>query len=175
MLHKCNQCKEQTIRERNGIRLSKLCKPCRDQKAAKKTLKHQATKGYAKARFKTLHKKAWILFSRWLRFSQAIDGWVRCYTCPTKILVPEAQAGHYFHGKLDFDTRNIHPQCSQCNLYKSGNLAYYGVKLAEELGVDGMQQLRLDSNTKIYTISDLEGIIEEYTKKLNEISPRTSS
>lgn len=176
MLHKCPQCKEVNIRERNGIKVSKLCTNCTRSKLEEKKEKHKQTKTYQKSRYKTLHKKAWTIFSKWIRLSQVNNiGRVRCYTCPTALTATEMQAGHFYHGRLDFDPRNIHPQCPQCNLYKSGNLAEYGVRLATELGVEGMQQLRLDSNIKIYTISDLEAIIEEYTKKLNEITPRTSS
>ena len=168
-LKKCKSCHQFNVRERNGIAVSKYCKPCREQKIKEKKEKHQTTKTYQKSRYKTLHKKAWGVFSKWVRYSQVKNGVVQCYTCPVALKPEEMQSGHFFHGTLDFDTRNIHPQCPQCNLYKSGNLAEYGVRLATEIGVEGMEQLRADSYTITYSLDDLERIIEDYTAKLKTL------
>lgn len=169
-MKQCRTCKKENVRERNGIAVSKFCVSCREIKSREKKLAHQQTKTYLKARFKTLHKKAWKLFSEYIRRKNADEGgWAQCFTCPTNLPWDQLQAGHYFHGKLDFDERNVRPQCPQCNLYRSGNLAYYGVKLAIVIGVEGMEQLRLDANTVKYTIADLEAIIEDISSKLRSL------
>lgn len=132
--------------------------------------KHKLTKTFQKSLHKTLHKKAWKLFSEWIRRKDATSGGLAiCYSCDSYLPWQDAHAGHFFHNKLDFDTRNVHVQDPKCNTYMHGNLAAYGVKLAQELGVDGMQQLRTDSNTIKYTIEDLERIIEEYTLRLKTL------
>ena len=163
-MKKCHQCKEMNVRERQGIAVSKWCSACKIQKILEKKEKHKTTKTYQKSRFKTLHTKAWKLFSEYVRRKNANEfGMVQCFTCPTILHWKEAQASHYFHGKLDFDDRNVRAACPQCNLYKSGNLAYYGVKLAIIIGVEGMEKLELDSNILKYSLDDLEEIIAKYT------------
>jgi hypothetical protein len=161
---KCRRCKEKELFYRNGLPVSKFCTSCKqvvnDEKKAKKML----TKTYQRARGKTLHKKAWTLVSEFVRKLGADEnGYNTCYTCECRKHYKELQCGHFFHGKLDFDLRNLKPQCPKCNMYHSGNLAYYSVKLAKELGVEGMEQLRLDANTKTYTIEDLEEVIKQYS------------
>src|SRR3990167_3937552 len=64
-----------------------------------------------------LHKKAWNVFSKWIRERDKT-----CITCGSR---SSLQAGHFWHGVLDFDPMNINAQCSGCNHFKSGNLAIY--------------------------------------------------
>lgn len=164
MLAKCKQCREPKIRLRNGIKTHSLCTECKKVKELEKKEKHKQTKTYQKKRFGVLHRKAWKLVSLYVRTKDADEfGMVTCYTCDGRLHYKESNAGHYHHGKLDFDPqRNLRVQCVRCNQHKSGNLAVYGTKLARELGVDGLEQLELDANTTTYTIEDLEKIIEKY-------------
>jgi hypothetical protein len=74
-------------------------------------------------------------------------------------------AGHYHHGRLDFNRLNIHPQCVRCNLRLHGNLGLYGERLIEEHGVEAVKDLRLRANTvHVYTIKELEEIVGRYQK-----------
>jgi hypothetical protein len=162
-LKKCKSCKKENIRERNGLPISKLCTACKKLKCIEKKEKHTLTKVYAKKRFKTLHKKAWNLFSLYVRKQSSDDfGRNTCFTCGVVAGYRELQAGHFIHGKLDFDIRNIRCQCSKCNLYLSGSLGVYGLKLAKKYGIEWLEKLYLDSNTITYSIEDLENIIETY-------------
>jgi hypothetical protein len=80
-----------------------------------------------------LHKKAWDTFSKWIRNRDK-----RCVTCGrTEYL----QAGHFWHNVLDFDEMNINAQCSQCNHFKSGNLAPYSAYLIRKYGVKKFKDL----------------------------------
>jgi hypothetical protein len=163
---KCQRCKENELYYRNGLPTSKFCTPCKKEVEAEKKLKKQSTKKFQKARFKTLHKKAWTLVSSYVRQLGAdSEGFNRCYTCDGRFHYKEMHCSHFHHNKLDFDLRNLKACCVKCNTYMSGNLAIYGTKLARELGVEGMEQLRLDANTKIYTNEDLENIIKKYAEK----------
>jgi hypothetical protein len=185
-LAKCKSCREPKIRLRNGIKTHSLCTECRKikelelrekNKANKEKLKEEklskaqrklerklSTKKYQKSKFKSLHKKAWGLISKYVRQQGADEfGMNECYTCSERKHWKEMHCSHYFHNKLDFDLRNLKACCEQCNFWKSGHLAPYGVRLAKELGVEGMEKLRLDANTTTYTIEDLEKIIQQYS------------
>jgi len=165
-MKRCKTCKQLNVRERNGIATSKYCSPCKKAKELEKKAKHKETKTYQKKRFKTLHAKAWKLISLYVR-QLGVDeyGYNRCYTCDGEFHYRELHCSHYHHNKLDFDLRNLRPCCPKCNTYMSGNLAIYGTKLARELGVEGLEQLRLDANTTTYTTEDLENIIKQYAKE----------
>ena len=162
-MKKCRKCLQLNVREFNGIARSKYCVGCLKIKQAEKKAKKKLTKGYLKREWKTLHGKAWKVWSEYVRSKDAnLDGLVECYTCSVFKHWKEMHCAHYFHGKLDFDSRNLKCCCAACNTYKHGNLAVYGVKLTQELGVEGMQQLLLDSNTIRYSKDDLEEIIRKY-------------
>lgn len=102
-----------------------------------------------------LHKKAWGVFSKWIRKR---DNNI-CFTCGKEA----NQAGHYIHGDaVDFVEENIHAQCVRCNMYLSGNLGIYGEKLVRSIGQDRIDEIRLQKNTKKYTRDELEEIIRKY-------------
>ena len=168
-MKKCKLCKQLNVRERNGIAVSKYCVACRKVKAEEKKAKRKLTKTYQQSQFKKLHRQAWALISQYVRQSAADSfGMVHCYTCGERKHFKELHCGHFHHNKLDFDLRNLRPQCAHCNTYNHGNLSVYGTKLAQEYGAEGMDKLLLDSNTVIYTNEDLENIIEEYKLKLKQ-------
>lgn len=175
-MKKCRNCKQMTVKESHGIAVSKWCVECKKQrrldmkqqieaKAAAKKAKHLLTKGYIEKKSASLHEKAWTVWSRYIR-SRAADefGMVKCYTCPQIKHWKELQAGHYWHRRLDFDPRNIHPQCPQCNKNMHGNLAEYAARLTIEIGVEEMAKLRLDANTtkNTYSIEFYQEIIAKY-------------
>lgn len=82
---------------------------------------------------KTLHRKAWDTFSKWIRERDK-----RCVTCGS---TNQLQAGHFWHAVLDFDEININAQCKQCNHFKSGNLAPYSAYLIAKYGIETFQDL----------------------------------
>ena len=167
-MKKCPMCKKICIRERNGIRISKFCSNCRKIKKQEKKIKHEQTKSYLERKWKILHGTAWKLQSEYIRRKYAKNDMVQCYTCNTIDHWKNMHCGHFWHNKLDFDERNLRPQCSQCNVFKSGNLAEYATKLTKEIGVEGMQKLRLNSNTISYSTEDLEKIIQNLTIELEK-------
>ena len=83
----------------------------------------------------------------------------------------EAHAGHFKHGRADFAVWNIHVQCAGCNTYLHGNLGLYAVKLIKEIGVENVDALILEANTRgnNYSIEELETIIQTCEEKLNKI------
>ncbi len=83
---------------------------------------------------KTLKRKAWDTFSKWVRERDKM-----CVTCGSRNTL--LNAGHFWHGVLDFDEMNINAQCIGCNNYKSGNLAPYSVYLINKYGIEKFQDL----------------------------------
>lgn len=159
------------VRERNGIAVSKYCTACREAKKTEKKIKHQQTKGYREKTRKSLHKKAWSLFSLCVRLEGSDEyGMTECYSCGKRLHYKEANAGHYFHKKLDFDRRNVKNQCIKCNHHLSGNHSHYAIKLAKELGVEGMEKLELDANTteNIYSEEFYESVISTCNLELKK-------
>ena len=146
----CYACILKKERAKRELKLAKL----KERKHKKKEKKLNS--------YRYLNKVAWELFSRYIRMKGADEnGMTECYTCEKKFHWKKLFAGHFHHGKLDFDERNVHKQCNRCNssLFLRGNLNIYGTKLAQEIGAEGMKQLLLDANTKIYTWQELKIII----------------
>lgn len=98
-----------------------------------------------KPSLKTLRNKAWKLMSLKVR-GEASDhrDHVICVTCGKDLPAVEAHAGHFIHiskqHPLSYDERNVHPQCLQCNYYKSKGIEYtmfmhqkYGPEVINEL------------------------------------------
>lgn len=115
-----------------------------------KNLPNQIKKYTIKER-KSLKKKAWAIFSFWIRSRDNFT----CITCgKTKwdknkkgknIII---NGGHYCHGREDFNERNIHAQCMGCNWRKKGNMRYYTIKMVEWYGLDYLKELMLCEQQK---------------------------
>ena len=108
-----------------------------------------------------LHRKTWDTFSRWIRNRDKI-----CITCGSR---GNLNAGHFWHGVLDFDEMNINAQCTKCNNYMSGNLAPYSVYLIRKHGQKAFEDLEkrhyLALRGEYRTEQDYINLIEKYTLK----------
>ena len=116
---------------------------------------------------KALHKKAWKLQSEFIRRSER--GF--CFTCGSHGDWKDMQAGHYIHGnRMDFVPLNIHCQCVRCNKWLHGNAGVYAERLIAEYGEKAVAQIReVSKHEHKFTIFELEGLIERYTKLLKEM------
>lgn len=87
----------------------------------------------------------------------------KCYTCNKTFPIKELQAGHFWHSKLDFDERNLKPQCVRCNHYFRGNLGIYASRLIRENGLFWFDQLKRDADKKgnNYKLSELKKLYEQ--------------
>lgn len=105
-----------------------------------------------------LRDKAWATFSLWIRNRDK-----KCVTCGSE---KNGQAGHRWHGKLDFDEININRQCSYCNKWRQGNLSKYDDYLISKYGIEEWNKLydRKNKATAEYrTDADYQAIIEKYS------------
>ena len=116
----------------------------------------------------SIFKKAWKVFSIWVRKSNADwRGYVKCITCGMSYIwnSGDIHAGHWIHDKLDFDERNVHPQCKNCNYkYNKNTNTAYAVYMARTYGSEEMENIRKYAYEKgnDYSISELEEVIKKY-------------
>lgn len=117
------------------------------------------SKKISKAALKRLHKKAWRIFSEYIRRR---DKGI-CFTCGDKRPWKQQNAGHFRHDVLDFDELNIHCQCRRCNHFYSGKLDIYGRRLIELHGLETLMDLHKRADEfKPYSQEELERIIYKY-------------
>lgn len=120
-----------------------------------------------------LIEEADILFSRWLRLSNADkEGNVTCYTCDNKLHWKQAQCGHYISRSciyLRHDVRNCRIQDEACNVHKRGNLLVFANRLEREK--PGITEILYEESKLIYhtTREEMRGIIATYSGLLKEI------
>lgn len=109
--------------------------------------------------------RAWKVFSEYIRLRDK-----HCVTCPNGLA---ENAGHFWHGVLDFDEENINGQCVRCNKWLSGNLAVYSTYLLKKLGtkkfnaLDKRHCLALGGEKR--TAEEYEEIIKQYRNKINSL------
>jgi hypothetical protein len=119
-------------------------------------------------------KEVWKVFSEYIRRRDADqDGYARCYTCGTRKHWKELQAGHLLDGRTNsilFAEEGVKPQCSGCNLFKSGNKEVYIPKWIDENGREKYDELmRLKHTAKKYSIGDLQTMYEDYKTRLEAL------
>lgn len=143
----------------------------KDEKIKLKLERKQKTKKYQKSEYKKWHEKTWKLMSKQVR-SEGADfaGYNSCYTCGQKLQWKELHAGHYRHGTLDFDKRNLKPQCNRCNTYLGGMGTEYTLHLIEDYGVEWVKKLVEDASKHPgYTVEEMK-IIYNDLKNNNQIT-----
>lgn len=117
--------------------------------------------------YKTVSKKAWNTFAKWLKKDKVF---FNCYTCERSFPIEQAQAGHCFHrGKarykaIDFEPKHIHLQCSGCNCFSTGQTNIFQAKLTRELGIEEVEKMIWRRyNEPPLTVEELKKLIHLYT------------
>jgi len=86
-------------------------------------------------------------------------------------------AGHYrSRGSaphLRFDERNCHAQSKQENRYASGNVVDYRLGLIARIGLESVEVLEADQESRKWSIDDLKQIKATYAAKVRELKART--
>lgn len=146
----------------------------KEEKNARRLERKLRTKKYQQSELKRWKAKCWKLTSEFVRRSGADwRGMVKCYTCDALLPWKESHCGHHFHGKLDYDLRNLRVQDAACNTYRGGMLNVYARKLIEENGMDWYKKLELDANTHTgYTLEEIKVIYSDLKTKLS-LLPKT--
>jgi len=118
---------------------------------------------YSKRDIPKLKRKAWIVFSLWIRKR---DKGI-CFTCGRRGDLSAMNAGHFIprsgHNKVFFDEINVNCQCVSCNLWKHGNLHEYSARLIKKHGLEEFNKLVKRGRTiHQFTVQELENIIAKY-------------
>lgn len=82
-------------------------------------------------------------------------------------------AGHFrpsgVNSALRFHALNIHKQCAPCNNHKSGNLTGYRAGLVEKIGIEAVEWLEANHETKRWTVDELKEIYTFYKQALKAL------
>ncbi len=131
------------------------------------------TKAKQSKQVKSARDKAWKAFSEYIRRR---DNGV-CVTCGARIWNLELgencwqamQAGHFRHGKFDFDEMNINCQCVRCNHFLFGNLGTYALYLLKKYGEDALRELQeRDEISDKRTKEEWESLEQDYRRRIQE-------
>jgi hypothetical protein len=88
-------------------------------------------------------------FNEFIRKRDSTEGIFRCISCQQVKTTDKMHAGHYLsagnNGAVRFDERNVHGQCSECNMHMHGNLLPYRTNLIRKLGEEEVEAIEIKS------------------------------
>ena len=126
----------------------------------------------------SLKKKAWDLFSRYIRLRDCLKttgctSFGLCVTCGKRYHFKLLQAGHFIPGRHNanlFSEKGTHAQCYNCNINLRGNTLEYRRKIIEMYG-EGYDEILEAEDRKVvkYTQQDYNEFIDTLKEKIKEI------
>ena len=169
---KCKWCREEFIRV-------KPMQKCCDVDCAIAWAKNEQVKRdcapYAKSKpRKVVHDKGWwmkkavTVYNRWI--VKVRDANEPCISSG-RLTAVQWQCGHYMpstHSAIRFDEDNTHKQSSEDNLYRSGNLTEYRIRLIDKIGLERVERLEGPHDQIKYSIDDLKSIHATYSQRLKD-------
>lgn len=115
-------------------------------------------------------RDAQAAFNAWVR---ARDERLPCISCGL-FRKGTYHAGHYrsvgSSPELRFNPDNVHRQCASCNLYLSGNLIQYRIRLIEKIGLEKVQWLETAHAPLKLTIEQIEQMKKFYRAETRRIT-----
>lgn len=122
---------------------------------------------------KTVIRKLDTIFSKFIRQRDTQQGYGHCCSCSKLLSYEDSDAGHFInrrHMATRWREDNVHLQCRSCNRFDEGNAAGYSIFMLEKYSKKQVQYLQALSREEArFTVSELELMIVEYTKKLKEL------
>jgi hypothetical protein len=124
---------------------------------------------------KSLKKKAWTLFSKYIRLRDCLKttGTTThgvCITCSRNYPIESLQAGHFIAGRSNavlFNEEMTHAQCYACNVGLHGNVLEYRRKIIEMYGPGSDERMEIESKQhKKFTAQELEELIESLKMRI---------
>ena len=111
----------------------------------------------------------WKLVSEFVRREHAQDSGINhCVTCHKPHHWKDLEAGHFIPKKkgnaVYFDLRNIHPQCTHCNMFERGNLHKYYDYMLDRYGQETINDLKRLANTTLRISASEYTILEDEMK-----------
>ena len=122
-----------------------------------------------KRSFKTLKRRAWKVFSEYIRRRDAdYAGRVSCYTCGVRMPWKQSHAGHAIGGRhhaVLFDPDICRPQCYRCNVPMRGQYPIFAAKLIRERGLEWFEAKLSGARRPVKLASaDLSALMERYQR-----------
>lgn len=113
-----------------------------------------------------LKKKAWVLFSLFIRKRDSVNGLVRCVSCPAVVPWHESHASHFIDGRSGsvlFNPEIVYASCARCNLWLHGNKIPYTIFMQKKFGAERVEQMLIEAKQiKKLGRSDYEEVIRKY-------------
>jgi hypothetical protein len=114
--------------------------------------------------------KAQVAFNAYIR--KRNEG-ASCVSCGAPDSDKTHQAGHFrpagINTALRFNENNCWPQCLQCNMHRSGNVAEYRRRLSVLIGEEAVCELEQNNEVKKWSKEELIEIRKHYQHKLKEL------
>ena len=124
---------------------------------------------------KAAMRNADIYFSRYIRLKHSENGLCTCYTCGAIKPIKEVDNGHYMkrdHKSTRYNEDNCRPQCKTCNgnTKHNGKQVEFRLNLVNEIGIDEVEKIELDSRKAIDAgYHFYKEIADTYREKVNEL------
>jgi hypothetical protein len=132
--------------------------------------KRTALKQFNDSDANVMKRKAIHTFNAFIR---ARDKDNPCVSCGVIVKENMAHASHFkpanTYSYLRFDESNVHKSCSRCNVFLSGNLNEYRIRIVERIGQSELDRLDMPNQSKKWSIEELKNIIETYKQKIKQI------
>lgn len=117
-----------------------------------------------------LKMRLWRVFTLYIK---ARDKY-KCFTCGKWAEGQGMGGGHYIakaacNPEYYFHEKNVHAQCTHCNLQLEGNRPRYRERIIEKYGMETLIDLETNYNKSIvWSIPKYQEMIQYYTKQLKE-------
>lgn len=103
------------------------------------------------------------VFSKYIRTRDNFT----CFTCDKFGDMKSMQCGHYISRSINilrYDEKNCNAQCVGCNVFKSGNIPEYAIRLIRKYGNTILEELHArKQELHQFTHQELEAIIQKYS------------
>jgi len=127
----------------------------------------------------SLKKKAWPLFSQYIRMRDCLRttgslDYGECITCDNQFEFNQLQAGHFIPGRHNsnlFSEKGCHAQCVSCNRYHGGQPLEYRRQIIKLYGEGADLELEEEARkVKKFTLQELETLIVDLREKIKELN-----
>lgn len=126
-----------------------------------------------KLKVKTLKKRVWSVFSRYIRTKYSVNGLCTCFTCGTVKPINQMQAGHGISGRRNsilFLEEIVRPQCYGCNVGQGGMYEVFVPKLIDLYGRCGYEEfVRLKNTSVKFTVEDLLDMEADFKSRIEDL------
>ncbi|EPN7096540.1 recombination protein NinG [Enterobacter hormaechei] len=169
------------MEEREKEKVKAAAKRIKEQKEAEKAgRKRRKVKRESLKSKSQWDKEAQSAFNRYIRVR---DEGKPCVSCGNPLIGKSnyltgsaIDASHYRSrgaaSHLKFNVFNVHSACTRCNRQLSGNAVEYRIRLIERIGLERVERLESDNESRRFDIPYLQRIKSIFTRKARALEKR---